>query len=143
MLAEYSRVLSFSAQPYRSVEYLEPPTSRPPILALPSRTLHNYLSYPTLRTCRFMGLRLLAYRAGDRMALKLHYRTATVLPFLSSCQSIVFSVRRSILPQNQRRAYCNVGQGNPFIKVSEEVRDAVETQKPVVALETTIYTHGG
>jgi pseudouridine-5'-phosphate glycosidase len=26
--------------------------------------------------------------------------------------------------------------------VSEEVRDAVATGKPVVALETTIYTHG-
>lgn len=29
-----------------------------------------------------------------------------------------------------------------FLKVSEEVRDAVATGKPVVALETTIYTHG-
>lgn len=77
------------------------------------------------------------------MALKIHYRTVTVLPSLSSCQSIVFSVRRSILCQNQRRAHCNVSQGNPFIKVSEEVRDAVERQKPVVALETTLYTHGG
>ncbi|CAI7586585.1 unnamed protein product [Penicillium pancosmium] len=29
-----------------------------------------------------------------------------------------------------------------FLNVSEEVRDAVATGKPVVALETTIYTHG-
>ncbi|KAL4885342.1 Indigoidine synthase A like protein-domain-containing protein [Aspergillus karnatakaensis] len=29
-----------------------------------------------------------------------------------------------------------------FFQVSEEVRDAVATGKPVVALETTIYTHG-
>ncbi|KAJ5150873.1 Pseudouridine-5'-phosphate glycosidase [Penicillium canariense] len=29
-----------------------------------------------------------------------------------------------------------------FLRVSEEVRDAVATGKPVVALETTIYTHG-
>ncbi|KAI5295579.1 hypothetical protein KEM52_000936 [Ascosphaera acerosa] len=29
-----------------------------------------------------------------------------------------------------------------FVKVSEEVRDAVATGKPVVALESTIYTHG-
>jgi pseudouridine-5'-phosphate glycosidase/pseudouridine kinase len=29
-----------------------------------------------------------------------------------------------------------------FLQVSEEVRDAVATGKPVVALETTIYTHG-
>lgn len=28
------------------------------------------------------------------------------------------------------------------LKVSEEVQDAVETNKPVVALESTIYTHG-
>lgn len=31
---------------------------------------------------------------------------------------------------------------NAFFKVSEEVEDALETGKPVVALETTIYTHG-
>ena len=29
-----------------------------------------------------------------------------------------------------------------FFKVSEEVRDALHSKKPVVALETTIYTHG-
>ena len=29
-----------------------------------------------------------------------------------------------------------------FLKISEEVRDAVGIGKPVVALETTIYTHG-
>ena len=29
-----------------------------------------------------------------------------------------------------------------IFEVSEEVRDAIETGKPVVALETTIYTHG-
>ncbi|EZF34644.1 hypothetical protein H109_03968 [Trichophyton interdigitale MR816] len=31
---------------------------------------------------------------------------------------------------------------NKFLKVSEEVEDAIATGKPVVALETTIYTHG-
>ncbi|EEP76113.1 conserved hypothetical protein [Uncinocarpus reesii 1704] len=31
---------------------------------------------------------------------------------------------------------------NKFLKISEEVQDAVATGKPVVALETTIYTHG-
>lgn len=31
---------------------------------------------------------------------------------------------------------------NRFLKVSEEVRDAVATGRPVVALESTIYTHG-
>lgn len=29
-----------------------------------------------------------------------------------------------------------------FLRVSEEVRAAVNARKPVVALETTIYTHG-
>lgn len=29
-----------------------------------------------------------------------------------------------------------------ILKVSEEVEDAVATNKPVVALESTIYTHG-
>ena len=31
---------------------------------------------------------------------------------------------------------------NSFLKISEEVLDALKTEKPVVALETTIYTHG-
>lgn len=29
-----------------------------------------------------------------------------------------------------------------MFRVSEEVQDALATGKPVVALETTIYTHG-
>lgn len=32
--------------------------------------------------------------------------------------------------------------GKSFLQVSDEVHDAVQTGKPVVALETTIYTHG-
>ncbi|PWY69188.1 IdgA domain protein [Aspergillus sclerotioniger CBS 115572] len=39
------------------------------------------------------------------------------------------------------RRYHGLAQSNLF-KVSEEVRDAVATGKPVVALESTIYTHG-
>ncbi|MCJ1396629.1 hypothetical protein MMC18_009520 [Xylographa bjoerkii] len=31
---------------------------------------------------------------------------------------------------------------SPFLKVSDEVQDAIDSGKPVVALETTIYTHG-
>lgn len=31
---------------------------------------------------------------------------------------------------------------NPFLKISEEVQEALQANKPVVALETTIYTHG-
>ena len=35
-----------------------------------------------------------------------------------------------------------LGSRNDFFKISEEVHEALETGKPVVALETTIYTHG-
>lgn len=31
---------------------------------------------------------------------------------------------------------------NPFVQVSEEIRDAISKFTPVVALESTIYTHG-
>lgn len=31
---------------------------------------------------------------------------------------------------------------NSFLEISEEVQDALHTGKPVVALESTIYTHG-
>jgi pseudouridine-5'-phosphate glycosidase/pseudouridine kinase len=42
-----------------------------------------------------------------------------------------------------RRFQSTKSQYDPKIfQVSEEVRDAVATGKPVVALETTIYTHG-
>ncbi|KAG2414245.1 hypothetical protein HFD88_003436 [Aspergillus terreus] len=39
------------------------------------------------------------------------------------------------------RRYYSLDQSK-FLKVSEEIRDAVATGKPVVALESTIYTHG-
>ncbi|KAL9108595.1 MAG: hypothetical protein Q9227_006681 [Pyrenula ochraceoflavens] len=42
-------------------------------------------------------------------------------------------------PSYQRR---RLSAHVPFFKVSEEVKDALHTGKPVVALETTIYTHG-
>lgn len=36
----------------------------------------------------------------------------------------------------------NLGALKSILKVSEEVEDALATNKPVVALESTIYTHG-
>ena len=33
-------------------------------------------------------------------------------------------------------------KGKQFLQVSEEIKNAVALGKPVVALETTIYTHG-
>jgi pseudouridine-5'-phosphate glycosidase/pseudouridine-5'-phosphate glycosidase/pseudouridine kinase len=65
---------------------------------------------------------------------------------ISSCQRSVarnlqfpaLGIRRSI-PASSRRLYSS---SQRCLKVSEEVQDAVATGKPVVALETTIYTHG-
>lgn len=42
-------------------------------------------------------------------------------------------------PATERQAS---GWNSPFLEVSEEVQAAVNARKPVVALETTIYTHG-
>lgn len=47
---------------------------------------------------------------------------------------------RCLLPALPARRYHDLQ--SKFLSVSEEVRDAVATGKPVVALETTIYTHG-
>jgi pseudouridylate synthase / pseudouridine kinase len=50
---------------------------------------------------------------------------------------------RSIGKQFVRGLNTNVATGRQrFFRVSEEVEDALATGKPVVALETTIYTHG-
>ncbi len=47
---------------------------------------------------------------------------------------------RAALPYSQKRLSSQ--SRHPFLQVSEEVQDALQTGKPVVALETTIYTHG-
>lgn len=69
-------------------------------------------------------------------------------PFLLAT---MFVSRASLCSRSWRRwslsrARCfhgiNSSSQSKFLKVSEEVRDAVATGKPVVALETTIYTHG-
>jgi pseudouridylate synthase / pseudouridine kinase len=58
---------------------------------------------------------------------------------------------RTIVPFGARRPHqilkkSSISRGlvtnNSFFRVSEEVREALHTNKPVVALETTIYTHG-
>lgn len=35
-----------------------------------------------------------------------------------------------------------ISTNNGFLKISEEVLEAIHSKKPIVALETTIYTHG-
>ncbi|KAF2436272.1 hypothetical protein EJ08DRAFT_685109 [Tothia fuscella] len=37
---------------------------------------------------------------------------------------------------------CSISTNTSFLKISDEVREAINTGKPVVALESTIYTHG-
>jgi hypothetical protein len=50
-----------------------------------------------------------------------------------------FTSRCGIATASGRRHLTN----NGFFRVSEEVREALHSKKPIVALETTIYTHGG
>ncbi|KAA8894309.1 Indigoidine synthase A like protein-domain-containing protein [Sphaerosporella brunnea] len=47
-------------------------------------------------------------------------------------------------PALRRRTYATLGGNrlNQFLKISDEVRSAVAAGKPVVALESAIYTHG-
>ncbi|KAL5114399.1 hypothetical protein ACEQ8H_007709 [Pleosporales sp. CAS-2024a] len=51
--------------------------------------------------------------------------------------------RVSSAPRGPASVYCRrYLTNNGFFRVSEEVREALHSKKPVVALETTIYTHG-
>lgn len=49
-------------------------------------------------------------------------------------------------PRLLQRSCASLGRrhltNNGFFRVSEEVREALNSKKPVVALESTIYTHG-
>lgn len=64
----------------------------------------------------------------------------TAIGGLRPCRSIILQScgRRSRYFHTARP----LGLSNEFLKVSEEVQEAVSTGKPVVALESTIYTHG-
>ncbi|KAF2730095.1 hypothetical protein EJ04DRAFT_501168 [Polyplosphaeria fusca] len=48
-------------------------------------------------------------------------------------------LRTRLLSTSASRRYLT---NNGFFRVSDEVREAIHSRKPVVALETTIYTHG-
>lgn len=57
--------------------------------------------------------------------------------------------RSRTFPQVAVRQISNVpkhkfvhNKDNPFVTVSDEIRAAINEGKPVVALETAIYTHG-
>jgi pseudouridylate synthase / pseudouridine kinase len=68
-------------------------------------------------------------RYGTSTAFRLLVRR--VSPRYGRKQAFTRSIHsRSVLPDN------------PFFKISEEIREALHSRRPIVALETTIYTHG-
>jgi pseudouridine-5'-phosphate glycosidase/pseudouridine kinase len=64
-----------------------------------------------------------------------------MLKFLNA-RSFRVSWNSTTLYSANHRKYGVIATDNAFFKVSEEVREALAQRKPVVALETTIYTHG-
>ena len=60
---------------------------------------------------------------------------------LGRTSSLVSGCRR-LRAETAKRPYSSASGLGRLLKVSEEVKDAVATDKPVVALESTIYTHG-
>jgi len=57
--------------------------------------------------------------------------------------SIRTSVRSHALVGKRRFGQRQISRKpNEFLQISEEIKYAVDSGKPVVALETTIYTHG-
>lgn len=89
--------------------------------------------YPT-RQCRLGALRpYLAKYTQDRVS----YRPLAPIRAQRSYQQKAYAPIR-VQESDQKKAYAN----SKILKISDEVREAVETGKPVVALETTIYTHG-
>jgi hypothetical protein len=83
---------------------------------------------------------------GIAMQLKLHPtrpprsypHTTMVLLSKGPSRPQLYRLRTGLVCGAARRHLTN----NGFFRVSEEVREALHSKKPVVALETTIYTHG-
>jgi hypothetical protein len=56
-------------------------------------------------------------------------------------RNVLRTARTSLLPSSFRRAYATGGTSQ-FLKISDEVKAALSESRPVVALESAIYTHG-
>ncbi|OBT78004.1 hypothetical protein VF21_03120 [Pseudogymnoascus sp. 05NY08] len=84
--------------------------------------------YPT-RLCRLGALRPSLAKHADNLV--------TYRPF-STTRTKGNGHTPTRAQKDQKKASAN----SKIFKVSDEVREAIETGKPVVALETTIYTHG-
>ena len=67
--------------------------------------------------------------------------TTTTTTITMLCASTMSAIRRRSIDVGQR-VKRGLMTDNSFFKISPEVRDAVMGGQPVVALETTIYTHG-
>lgn len=65
---------------------------------------------------------------------------------VNSQDTMRFLSRAAPRPCLPRRSCALLGRrhltNNGFFRVSDEVREALHSGKPVVALESTIYTHG-
>ena len=83
--------------------------------------------------------------------LELHHHPSIASPPTSLAISIMRLLAKSIGRPRITAPYPAIATAsgrrhltnNGFFRVSEEVREALHSKKPVVALETTIYTHGG
>ncbi|WPH04814.1 Hypothetical protein R9X50_00771100 [Acrodontium crateriforme] len=65
---------------------------------------------------------------------------ATQLPW--ACRSCRTAIVRRYVFQRQKIASRTISTNSRFFQVSEEVSQAIAERRPVVALESTIYTHG-
>lgn len=72
------------------------------------------------------------------LSFQLVLHAYTMRPFLQTSRRLRLPSSKVTFRGLGRRHLTN----NGFFRVSEEVREALHSNKPVVALETTIYTHG-
>lgn len=64
----------------------------------------------------------------------------TALPWICrACRSSIAQQCRIRAPHTSRRSIATTGK---FLHISEEVAQAIAERRPIVALESTIYTHG-
>lgn len=83
---------------------------------------------------------------GAAMRLKLHPSRAAANPPHTTMRLVARAIARPKPKIHRADLFGAAGRrhltNNGFFRVSEEVREALHSKKPVVALETTIYTHG-
>lgn len=68
--------------------------------------------------------------------------SGTLWPSHAALQTCTRTYRRAFASSATRSAAADLSGLKDVLRITEEVADAVATNKPVVALESTIYTHG-